>query len=749
MKPIQEQRIFETFGDEESTKRQFKIQQSKEAFKILSSGVYSDKILAVIREYSANAWDSHKVAKKLDKKFIVHLPNTFEPWFSVRDFGLGMSEENIYELFTTYFSSSKRLDNEATGFLGIGSKSAFAYTDQFTVTSWFDGKKSVYTCFISDEGTPEVSLVHAEPTAEENGLEIKMAVHANDYSSFSSKAAGLFRFWKNPPEIVGNPACTWVNNNVTKEFKLSHGCVFREYDTGYAPHSLWIVQGACSYNINVNLVPQSVQNVYKILKGVLEVPIGTVNITASREHLEYDKHTLKVLEVLGIEIKDLITKDFQDEIKELKTEWQTTVYANKNRARPFWNLVNNTVVFGKPLTYWSGYVFEANFVEKTGKNLKNAPNGKDILDGNGNPIPELNRFATPSTFYVRDLDKKSLKGYEYSGPLTIYPNRALTKIVINDTGRSRYKEVLQHNKVFFETAIPDVDTYKFYYVSVPDLADLPKVMKALSFIEAPYDKAIILLSTLPEPPKTVGAKSKPVSIHKMEHGRWKDAKRSPSDGGVYVRTTRLYPDSYAKSNGTLKDLLLAAYNAGLLTDTSGNHVDVYGIPKSFENIPKKHTGWIELTDYLKDQISKRIKGVNFVEMFKQKREKEFEAMSKESVELLKLFKGSSKYVDKFLDTCDTFKAIPDDKLWNCVEVLRQIAALEEDTSDPVLKSISDAGKELTILEKQLSILKRKYSLLFNYRPRSYDAASLLNDWKHYIKAIDALEELNQAPSTTP
>ena len=65
----------------------FKIKNSAAAFAVLSSSIYSNKIRAIIRELSCNAYDSHVAAGKADIPFHIHLPSTFECYFSIRDFG--------------------------------------------------------------------------------------------------------------------------------------------------------------------------------------------------------------------------------------------------------------------------------------------------------------------------------------------------------------------------------------------------------------------------------------------------------------------------------------------------------------------------------------------------------------------------------------------------------------------------------------------------------------------------------------
>ena len=73
----------------------FRIAANKEAFRILSSGLYNDKKLAIIRELSCNAYDSHVMAGKADVPFELHLPTVFEPYFSIKDFGVGLSDVQV------------------------------------------------------------------------------------------------------------------------------------------------------------------------------------------------------------------------------------------------------------------------------------------------------------------------------------------------------------------------------------------------------------------------------------------------------------------------------------------------------------------------------------------------------------------------------------------------------------------------------------------------------------------------------
>ncbi len=81
----------------------FRIEANAKAFDILSSKIYTDVPLAIVRELSTNAFDAHVENNCADKPFDVKLPNALDPEFAIRDFGPGLSDENIETIYTTYF----------------------------------------------------------------------------------------------------------------------------------------------------------------------------------------------------------------------------------------------------------------------------------------------------------------------------------------------------------------------------------------------------------------------------------------------------------------------------------------------------------------------------------------------------------------------------------------------------------------------------------------------------------------------
>ena len=199
----------ESFVTEEITsnhllaENSFKIKATEKTFNILSSQLYSDKIRAVIRELSTNAWDSQVLAGNQDRPFVIHLPSMMEPYFSIRDYGVGLSVKDVLTLYSTYFESTKSHSDDFVGSLGLGSKSPFSYTKMFSVTSWFENHKSVFSAFIGENGCPAIALLHHEPSTEESGLEIQFAVENYDFIAFIQKTETTLKHFKPFPTIIG------------------------------------------------------------------------------------------------------------------------------------------------------------------------------------------------------------------------------------------------------------------------------------------------------------------------------------------------------------------------------------------------------------------------------------------------------------------------------------------------------------------------------------------------------------------
>jgi len=310
---------------------EFRIRNSAKAFNILSSGLYANKIKAIIRELSCNALDSH-IAAGTDKEFEVHLPTTLEPYFSIRDFGTGLNHDQVTNIYTTYFESTKTNSNAFIGALGLGSKSPFSYTDNFTVTAVKDGHKGIYSAFINGEGVPSIALMGEEQTDEPAGVEIKFSVNdRNDFYKFESEASKVFRWFKQQPKFTGSVP------RIEKPEYGSKDIIPGVHQVANSSKSIAIM-GNIAYPIEVPNHEQNLGILSKMLNCglVMEFGIGELDFQASREGLSYIPQTIQSiknkLQQLNVALSGVLAK----EANEITNDWHRSMFLNDKKTNSLW-----------------------------------------------------------------------------------------------------------------------------------------------------------------------------------------------------------------------------------------------------------------------------------------------------------------------------------------------------------------------------------------------------------------------------
>jgi hypothetical protein len=264
----------------------FKMKPSKKAFMLLS-GLYSDLPLAIVRELSTNCFDSHVAAGCPDKPFHIHIPNSLEPWMIIQDFGTGIQHKNIYDIYTTYFESTKTNTNDQVGCMGLGSKSFMAYVDNASVTSITEGVKRIYNVFFNANGIPSISLLSTQNTSEGNGLAVQIPIKEKDFTLFNDAVKKALRFFDIKPTISGG-TIEWKQENPTFS-----GEDWMFLDSGNAWES-FAIQGNISYPIDHYKVDDKYNNIVR--NGVvLMFKMGELEFTPSRESLLYDDATIKAI----------------------------------------------------------------------------------------------------------------------------------------------------------------------------------------------------------------------------------------------------------------------------------------------------------------------------------------------------------------------------------------------------------------------------------------------------------------------
>lgn len=293
----------------------FKIKTSAKLFDILSSGIYKDKILAVIRELSCNAYDAHIVGQKKTIPFKLRLPTKMDPTFYVEDEGTGIDPDRIVEIYWTYGESSKTDSDEQIGALGLGSKSPFAYTkSSFVVKNRYQGIEYTYLCFINENGMPDGSKVSEERSDKPSGVTVEFAVRPEDISAFHERTKRFFRRWATVLPTFVDHEDTFVIPPIEKVVEGT-GWYLEKIDRAlYADHQGAIaIQGNVPYPIEFSSIPNLPKELELIASNpfIVTFDMGEVNFASSREALQYDERTCANIIARLQEIRLDIEKSFR------------------------------------------------------------------------------------------------------------------------------------------------------------------------------------------------------------------------------------------------------------------------------------------------------------------------------------------------------------------------------------------------------------------------------------------------------
>lgn len=304
------------------------VDATPQMFRILSSDLYSRPLEAICREICTNAADIHRATNQL-KPFDVSLPTVIEPVFSVRDYGTGLTPDQIRSEFTVYGRSTKVWSDVETGCLGLGCKSPLGYAEQFTVTSYQDGTATTYSIHWEDD-LPTYAVVSSASTDEPDGLEVCVPVKADDIRKMHHAAHRALKAFDCPLNVDGELY------NSERYFLASDDDAGWEAgmwksETDSAPIS--IVMGGVAYPLDIDALaanigendrgaaiaarlhelfstnkiqPQELQFVGNLY---IKVPIGAVDFTPNREELRYTVRTTSYLSTLFVAVSNKMTAD--------------------------------------------------------------------------------------------------------------------------------------------------------------------------------------------------------------------------------------------------------------------------------------------------------------------------------------------------------------------------------------------------------------------------------------------------------
>ena len=521
-------------------------------FSILRNQLYSDKLLAIVREYITNAIDAH-VEANVEKPISITMPTLFSKELVIRDYGKGLSPEDIVEIFASYGASTKRQSNSYTGMLGIGSKSAFAYTDSFTIISRHEGIETTYQAYIDETNVGTIATVHSK-TTDETGLSIHIHIAKDDFSRLQDKMVEFFSFIDYRPEFVN------YNVAIPKHKITTSGTYWKFVETKrrhwhYEP-KIYFVMGNVTYISDIKEIKSQINIDLSLLQNlarldlVVDVPIGSIKPSASRESLEFNELTKQFIFKALYNIRIELIEKLRDDFGNCSNKWERHCIAF-HFDELFHSIMPSDI---------SRYIYAVH------KDTFGITDIKMVTSDLLYPFPKDKVYLTRNTVFVM---------YDESKKIT-YANKRV----------SDYAERM---------ASPE--QVKYAILKFKNKKDIENFKKHSSFIGATF----IDLESLPKPATVQTVyKSQEAEVYEFvrisQHNvtSWVPAKTPPPSDAVYLEISSFKPKHYEENR----------YINNVLDDLDRLRIPfpkIYGV-KTADLKKTVQPTWIEFKDYIINQI---------------------------------------------------------------------------------------------------------------------------------------------------
>lgn len=566
-------------------------------FNVLRNQLYTDKIGAVVREYSANAYDANVEAGNQETPITITLPSKLSKVFKIRDCGRGLSQQDIQDIYCFYGESTKRQSNAFIGQLGLGSKSAFAYGDNFVINSFTDGKVRSYNAFIDPSGIGQIALLSTQDTSEPNGVEIVIPVKGEDASYFGKAVKRYLRFFKVRPNIVGMDKDEY-SKTFAKPISVGAGWSLYENPEDHRPMA---VMGNIAYPMDRNalkfIAGNEDDNQLSYLFNtaiVIDFNIGDLDVAASREGLQYTDRTIANIKSKGNEIIKTLVTDIQKQV----TEHANSEYAAKKFMFEMDNLV-------------SGFHNIRHLVKKI------TFKGKSITNDNVNVT---NRDKAKSLRFVTTRYRKNWNGNIQTIKVEEFGARHDVELVFNDLGHynagARYGRHIASTKtdrasvyLFTIQKIEKVGAVENYKSLKPvDFVTYAKEIGELKEANGFCDEDFTLASSVTLPTNVVAngtTKTKRTGALMFDHTAnswrdrtsWKDCVVDQKTGsGIYIQINNYQAmvDGRRIANSTLSDMVtpFKSIDASAIVGLTGSQL-----------LTKMSSGWVSVEDKMREEFS--------------------------------------------------------------------------------------------------------------------------------------------------
>ena len=274
---------------------------------LLTSNLYSKPLESFLRETIANAYDSHIEAGTQEP--ILLLIERLDGWkkyrISIRDYGIGVSPERFDSIYRNVGSSTKRESNDYIGMFGIGRFSCLSCADVANITSFHNGIKYSYIMYKNGGGI-NIDKISEVKGDFKNGLEVSIQMEIWNETELTKAISKVCLFDK--LHVVAKNAGSIVqgfvqrfNERTTQKYNTFCTNSILGY---YEPWKNYFKVGNVLYDSpNDNVESQGI---------IIDLPMGSVDITPNREALQFTDFTNNTITKRVQEVKDELNTIFND-----------------------------------------------------------------------------------------------------------------------------------------------------------------------------------------------------------------------------------------------------------------------------------------------------------------------------------------------------------------------------------------------------------------------------------------------------
>lgn len=311
--PIYSEQEVEILDVKKTIKFGFDENAQQMIFKMFSKNIYSNPIGSVVREITSNCFDSHIEANVTDPVILKLTNVNNQQYISFIDVGVGMSPERVEKQYASAFSSTKRNDNYQIGGFGVGSMSLLAYAESYFLTTIYNGVEYVYNI---RKGTnqPEADLLSKHKTTKRNGSIVKLPIRGNDVHVFEKEILRQLYYFE-------NVIFEGFSGTVKNEYRIIEGknFLYRGKDQNQYAH---ICLGRVAYPIDFSVLEDNSGSFYSgdwNVPVAIKMNIGEINVTVSREAIDYTEATKKLIKKKLLAIKTELICMLEVQYEKLET----------------------------------------------------------------------------------------------------------------------------------------------------------------------------------------------------------------------------------------------------------------------------------------------------------------------------------------------------------------------------------------------------------------------------------------------